>query len=73
MYIQKVVTFHQKNASKRSIVLTFSVLISDGTRPQTDVKQAIELSFIHSFIHSFFHSLFAIYTKFYSARLEWWD
>lgn len=32
-----------ENASKRSIMLTFSVLISDGTRPQTDVKQAIEL------------------------------
>ena len=43
MYIPKVVTFHQKNASKRSIMLTFTVLISDGTRPQTDVKQAIEL------------------------------
>jgi len=43
MYNQKVVTFHQKKASKRSIMLTFSVLISDGTRPQTDVKHEIEL------------------------------
>lgn len=45
MYIQKVVTFHQKNASKRSIMLTFSVLIIDGTRPQTGLNERIVWGF----------------------------
>lgn len=39
MYIQKVVTFRQKNTPKRSIMLTFSILISESIRPQIGVKR----------------------------------